>query len=123
MEAGSGTDGLMNTSSLGNVGESAAAEYLERHGYEVVERNFRTRQCEIDVVARKGSCIYFVEVKYRGTSSQGTGLEYVTPKKQKQMRFAAEVWMQEHAWEGDAVLSAIEIDHNFRVTEFVEDIS
>ena len=50
---------------LGNWGEDKAALYLRLHGYRIVERNFRCRQGEIDVIARKGGVIAFVEVKLR----------------------------------------------------------
>ena len=112
----------MSTTEVGKQAESAAASYLETRGFTVIARNFRTPRCEIDVIARKGGCIYFVEVKYRSTASQGAGLDYVTARKQKQMRYAAEVWMQENDWTGESVLSAIEVDHDFRVAEFIEAI-
>lgn len=112
----------MSTTSTGGHAESVAAEYLTAHGFVILERNFRTPRCEIDIVAKKGKCVYFVEVKYRSHAAQGSGLEYVTPKKQKQMHYAAEVWMAERDWPGEAVLSAIEVDRNFTVTEFIESI-
>ncbi len=113
----------MNTTHIGNDAEAVAVDYLVRQGFKVVERNFRTPRCEIDVIAEKNGCLYFVEVKYRSNASQGTGLDYVTPKKQKQMHYAAETWIHEHTWTGEAVLSAIEINRNLQVTEFIEDIS
>lgn len=113
----------MNTTNVGKQAETAAAEHLTRHGFSIVERNFSTPRCEIDVIAQKGDCIYFVEVKYRSSVNQGAGLDYVTAHKQKQMYYAAETWMQEHEWAGESVLSAIEVDHNFHVAEFIESIA
>ena len=113
----------MNTTDVGKQAETAAAEYLRRHSFSIVARNFRTPRCEIDVIAQKDDCIYFVEVKYRSSDSQGAGLDYITDRKQEQMHYAAEVWMQENDWAGESVLSAIEVDGSLKVTEFIEDIS
>lgn len=112
----------MTNVSTGRQAEEAAAEYLRQHGYEVMEQNWRTRYCEIDIVARKGKTVYFIEVKYRMSSSQGAGLDYITPKKLGQMRFAAEMWVQEHQWTGEYRLGAVEVSgEGFLVTEFVSD--
>ncbi len=113
----------MNTTDVGKLAETAAADFLMSKGFMVIARNFRTPRCEIDLIAKKTDCVYFVEVKYRSTASQGTGLDYVTQTKQRQMRYAAETWTQENGWTGEATLSAIEVDRNFTVTEFIEDIS
>lgn len=113
----------MTTTATGRQAETAAANYLEYYGFEVLDRNFRTRQCEIDIVARKDDIVYCVEVKYRAHSTQGTGLEYITYQKLRQMRFAAEVWSAQHYWNGDVYLSAIELSGpNFTVDEFIESI-
>ena len=67
---------------LGNWGEDKAALYLRLHGYRIVERNFRCRQGEIDVIARKGGVIAFVEVKSRKPGSMVGGFEAVNKRKQ-----------------------------------------
>lgn len=89
--------------------ESRAANYLESEGFEILDRNWHNRWCEIDVVARKGKRVYFVEVKYRRNANQGLGLDYITPKKLKQMAFAAEMWVSDHKWSGEYQLSALSI--------------
>ncbi len=107
----------------GRQAEDAAAIYLENKGYEVIERNWKLPQCEIDIVARKGGCIYFVEVKYRRTATAGTGVEYITRDKLRQMRFAAEHWVGYHEWHGDYALSALEVSGpGFSVTQHVPSI-
>ncbi len=53
----------MNSVAKGRIGERAAAAYLERCGFEIVDRNFRTRRAEIDLVAVRGDVVVFVEVK------------------------------------------------------------
>ncbi len=99
----------MSTSS-GKLAEDAAAQYLRTLGYSIRDQNWRTRYCEIDIVAEKNKIIWSVEVKYRRQSGQGFGYEYVTPKKLQQMQFAAELWVQAHAWEGDYRLAVVSVD-------------
>ena len=112
---------MATTFKTGRRAEAAAAAFLTAKGCEIIEQNWRTRRCEIDVVACRGSIVYFVEVKYRRTNSYGAGLEYVTPKKLEQMRFAARTWVHAHAWRGEFQLCAIEVSgENFRVTNVVK---
>jgi Holliday junction resolvase-like predicted endonuclease len=75
-----------------------------------VQLNWKTRLCEIDIVAQKQQVMYLIEVKYRRTSGQGYGLDYITPKKLEQMRFAAEIWAHNTKWRGSYQLAAIGID-------------
>ena len=94
----------------GHDAEAVAADYLRERGYAVMEQNWRTRYCEIDIVTTKGGTLYFVEVKARSTARQGSGLDYITPKKLRQMSFAAELWVAAHSWDGPYQLSALAID-------------
>lgn len=96
----------MSTTNTGRNAELAVAEHLQAQGYRILEQNWRTRWCEIDVIAQKDDVVWFVEVKYRRTSRQGDGLEYITPKKLQQMQFAAELWVSSHDWRGDYELAA-----------------
>ena len=80
------------TRKIGNESENAAAEYLIAKGYTVLERNWKTKLCEIDIVAQKGKTVYFCEVKHRRSDRQGSGLDAITPKKYHQMLFAARVF-------------------------------
>ncbi len=83
---------FQTTRAIGNASEGAAAESLRNDGYEILERNWKTRLCEIDIVAKKGDTLYFVEVKHRKTDQQGGGLAAITKKKLEQMQFAAKVY-------------------------------
>ena len=83
----------MTTRQIGDKGEQAAADWLTARGHEIVARNWRTRYCEIDIVSVKGEMLYFTEVKYRKNDDFGDGLEAITAKKQRQMRFAAELFL------------------------------
>ncbi len=106
----------------GDHAETVAAAYLQSRGYRIVDRNWRTPLCEIDIIAEKDNIKFFVEVKYRGSDRQGGGLEYITKRKLKQMEFAARCWVQDNNWKYDYSLSAIEVTADFTVTEFIETI-
>lgn len=82
----------VSTRSIGDASETVAAEYLHKYGYTIVERNWKTKACEIDIVAEKGGVWYFVEVKHRKTDRQGGGLAAITRKKLNQMTFAAKLY-------------------------------
>lgn len=114
--------GSMTNYSTGHEAEKYAAEYLQGLGYGIRELNWRTPVCEIDIVAQKDNCVFFVEVKYRSKDGQGGGLDYITPQKLKQMQFAARCWVENHGYDGDYELSAIELSANFHVTDFIETI-
>lgn len=110
--------------SIGRMAEAAAADYLIAQGYTLLGQNWRTRYCEIDIIALKDNAVHFVEVKYRKSGDQGTGLDYITPKKLTQMRFAAELWLKDKNWTKAARLSALEVSGQaFTVTYFVPDCS
>lgn len=113
----------MTTYKTGREAELAAAEYLKSRGYKIVDKNWRTRFCEIDIIAEKNQTINFVEVKYRQSNAQGSGLEYITAQKLKQMQFAAEMWVADHDWGGDYCLAAMEVSgSNFRVTNLLTEL-
>ena len=79
---------------LGERGEGAAAAYLERAGFEVVERNWRCPAGEIDIVALEGETLVMCEVKTRKTVSKGTPEDAVTPAKQRRYRKLASAYLQ-----------------------------
>jgi putative endonuclease len=72
---------------LGKIGEELAVEELERRGYAILARRYRTRCGEIDIVAEDNGTLVFVEVKARATSEFGTAAEAVT--RQKQLKLVA----------------------------------
>ena len=81
---------------LGKSGEDLAVEELERRGYAIVARRYRTRHGEIDVVARDGETTVFVEVKARTTAEFGTAAEAVTPFKQRRLVSMATDYLVRH---------------------------
>jgi putative endonuclease len=70
---------------LGKLGEDLAVRELERRGYAILARRFRTRHGEIDIIARDGGTLVFVEVKARETAEFGTAAEAVTRWKQRRL--------------------------------------
>lgn len=81
---------------LGQVGEQIAADHLVHRGYRIVERNYRTRWGELDIVASDGRTLVFCEVKTRISSRAGRDpLESVHPRKQIQLRRLAGRWLAE----------------------------
>lgn len=113
----------MSHVSDGRAAEAVVAEYLRKKGFEIISQNWRTRSCEIDVIASKDGDVYFVEVKYRRSNLQGTGLDYITDRKLAQMRYAASMWLQENNWNGDMFLCAAEVSgSDFVVSCFIDTI-
>lgn len=79
---------------VGQRGEQLAAEHLERLGYEILERNFRTRWGELDIVARDRGTLVFCEVKARWDLGGGRSpFESVHPAKRAQVRRMARCWL------------------------------
>jgi putative endonuclease len=78
---------------LGKEGEAVAAAFLERHGCRIIDRNFRTRLGEIDLIAKDGDEVVFVEVKTRRGDRFGPPEEAVTFAKRRHLRMAAEAYL------------------------------
>lgn len=113
----------VSTRSIGSRAEQAAADYLIGLGFELLQMNYRKPHCEIDIVARLDTAIYFVEVKYRGSDDWGSGLEYITPTKVRRMERSAATWVRDHAYGGPCQLAAVEVSgSDYEVTAFVDDI-
>jgi putative endonuclease len=81
---------------LGRFGERLAVAHLEAKGYAVLDRNFRCREGEIDIIAQNDGCLVFVEVRTRRGDAMGTALESVTPLKCARLVAAAEAYCQQH---------------------------
>ena len=84
----------METRARGAFGEERAVRFLRRKGYRIVERNFRCRQGEIDVIAADRRFVAFVEVKLRQDDSFAKAREFVTRAKQARIIAAAQEWLQ-----------------------------
>jgi len=82
--------------------ERLAAELLERCGYEVLAHRYRVHRHDIDLIARRGSIVVFVEVRWRASTRYGSPMETVTARKRLDLARAASAWLQRHGRPGDA---------------------
>ena len=86
----------MNTHQTGNAAEDAAVRYLTEQGYQILERNYRFRHTEIDIIAKEKGYLVFIEVKYRKTAAAQHPLAAVGPEKQKRISVTALHYLQKH---------------------------
>ena len=99
----------MSTTSTGRAAEQLAADYLMSRGYTILERNWRNRWCELDIVARRGRTIHFIEVKYRASTAYGLPAEYVNHSKSTRLMRAATAWNQAHRHSGPYQIDLISL--------------
>lgn len=78
---------------IGNLGEEFAANVLARNGFQIIDRNFRTRFGEMDIIAKKNDCLHFIEVKTRTQEIYGRPCDSITEDKKRKLRKIAEVYM------------------------------
>ena len=87
----------MNNRKFGDAGEDLACRYLEKQGYEILERNKHfSRFCEIDIIAKYKDTVVFVEVKTRKTDGFGTPLEAITPSKLANIKKGVQFYISEN---------------------------
>lgn len=99
----------MGTRELGRFGEERAARYLRLHGYQILETNYACRLGEIDLIARRGRYLAFVEVKLRKSDGFAAAREFVTAAKQERIRRTAALWLSQHESELQPRFDVIEI--------------
>ena len=107
----------MDSKQIGRLGEDIAAAHLERLGYRVLDRNWRDRAGEIDIVAMQGGVVVFVEVKTRRGVARGLPAEAVNADKLERMRRCALAWLSEHRIRNsgvrlDVIAILVEEDHH-----------
>ena len=83
----------MNTTLTGREGEAKAAEYLRKKRYDIIGANYRCRFGELDLIAKKGELVIFVEVKLRKNDRFGAAADAVTVSKREKLRKAALSWL------------------------------
>jgi putative endonuclease len=92
---------------MGGWGEQAAAEYLEKQGYDILARNFRSGHGEVDIIARQENVLVFVEVKARSSNRYGYPEHSVTPRKRMHILSVAENYIHNHpefnTWRVDVI--------------------
>jgi putative endonuclease len=95
---------------IGRSAEDAAAALLLGMGMSIVERNFRAKVGEIDLVARDGDEIVFVEVRARASAAFGGAAASVGGAKRRKLIKAASLWLQARAWTGPCRFDVIAVD-------------
>lgn len=93
----------MNKKRIGNLGEAMAEVLLVERGYQIIARNFRCKFGEVDIIARKGGVMAFVEVKTRFSKGYGNGVDSVTQVKQQRIRRCAEYYLTVSSWDYSSV--------------------
>lgn len=86
----------MRTIETGKIGEEEAVKFLKKNKYKIIERNFRTKFGEIDIIAKKGKEIFFIEVKTRKTISFGYPEEAVDERKLNKIKKVALYYIQKN---------------------------
>ncbi|MCS6967041.1 MAG: YraN family protein [Cytophagales bacterium] len=94
---------------LGKKGEELAACYLQNRGYEILCRNYQFERTEIDIIARSGSVLVFVEVKSRSSNAFGYPETFVKATKQAHIKRAAENFILQTNWHGEIRFDIIAI--------------
>jgi len=115
----------MDNKSLGARGEEIAAAYLKGRKFTIVERNFRCKAGEVDIIARDGKTLVFVEVKTRRTLTFGPPQLALTPFKQRQISKAALTWLAKKKLFGENarfdVIAILLPDHEVPVIDHIRD--
>ena len=86
----------LTTTQVGSWAEDIAFNYLIKHGWQLIERNFFCKGGELDIIIRKGCVLAFVEVKYRKSHAMGGAVASLTPKKQRRLIHSAKVFLQRY---------------------------
>ena len=103
----------------GKDGEEAAAQFLMNKGYEIIERNFRFRRAEIDLIAKKDNWLIFVEVKTRTSTAYGHPESFVDQHKISNVLLAADEYIHQHNWKGQVRYDVVSVQLTNGNTEIV----
>lgn len=107
----------------GRAAEEIATRWLAQRGLRIVERNFRTRRGEIDIVARDGATLVFVEVRLRGSSAFGGAAASITAGKRARVVAAAQEYLARHRVRSDCRFDAVLLDGlDERSVEWLRDV-
>ncbi len=101
-----------NHTNFGALAEAHAAQYLQKKGYILLEKNYRYQKAEIDIVVEKNNTLIFVEVKARKNSTFGNPEEFVSKKKQQLLFSAAENYIFDIKWKNNIRYDIIAILNN-----------
>jgi len=108
---------------IGKLGEKAALEYLIKKGYKIHEVNWRYNFKEVDIIAQQNDKMVFVEVKTRATTAFELPQEAVTPKKMKNLVYAADVYLRLNNIEEEGRFDIVTVlaQDGFKILEHIED--
>jgi putative endonuclease len=106
-------DDAMKRQTTGMLGEKLAADFLTKQGYKIIETNFRCKEGEVDIIAREGDFLVFIEVRTKTSRAFGTPEESVTARKKAHLRNVAARYLESYdsqlpEWRIDFV--AVELD-------------
>ncbi|MHB1330486.1 MAG: YraN family protein [Minisyncoccota bacterium] len=113
---------------FGDLGENVACMFLEKHGFRVIERNYLRKWGEIDIVAKRGRVVHFVEVKSQRVSSETfiRAEENMHPHKLRRLQRTVETYILEKGldsdWQIDLVVVRIDEDKRVAKAEMLENI-
>ncbi|ALI99184.1 YraN family protein [Rufibacter tibetensis] len=100
---------MAHNTTLGKLGEQAAEAHLSALGYRILERNYRYKRAEVDLIASKEKVLVLVEVKTRSTHQYGFPEEAVSSRKEALLQLAAENYIEVHGWQHDVRFDVISI--------------
>lgn len=109
-----------NKRSIGKMGEDAVCTYLEQNGAEILCRNYTIRGGEIDIIARHGAYLLFVEVKTRRPNALASGAAAVTPAKQKLLIRAAEAYLRANPYDLQPRFDVAEVEYSGNFVHRIE---
>lgn len=121
----------MNTSNIGKIGENIFVKYLKNKGYEIIDRNYRKKYGEIDVIAEKDGILHFFEVKSGEVFSRENNVrpeENITPHKKHQLRKIIQTYVfdrkipEEQEFQIDAGIVLIDFSSKKAKIRIIEDI-
>ena len=104
----------MNTVSKGNVAENKACQFLQKQGLTLVEKNYRCRNGEIDLIMQDKEELVFVEVRYRKNDTHGTAIDTVDHNKMKKLIATASHYIARHHLNTPARFDIVGYDASFR---------
>lgn len=107
----------LSPTTIGRQAEAEAARYLVGLGHQLLDQNWRTRFCELDIVTIHQGVVHIVEVKYRESRQWGTAVEYVVPAKIARLQRAAAAWCQAKRYSGAWQIDIVAVDGPVGQTE------
>jgi putative endonuclease len=103
---------MSHNNAQGRLGENVATDFLLKKNYEILEKNYRFRRAEIDLIARENNILVFIEVKLRSSDKFGFPEEAVSLRKQELFLEAAEHYIEKINWQQDIRFDIVAITQN-----------